>query len=84
MRRGFEAVNGDLVVIQDADLEYSPEEFPMLIELSCQPDAARQQQPEPAERAGDKQEAAEIVDEQADREADGREHGHVGQEIGRA
>ncbi|MBI4885569.1 MAG: glycosyltransferase family 2 protein [Acidobacteria bacterium] len=33
LRRGFEAVRGDLVVIQDADLEYSPEEFPMLIEL---------------------------------------------------
>jgi glycosyltransferase involved in cell wall biosynthesis len=36
LRRGFEAVGGDLVVIQDADLEYSPEEFPMLIELICQ------------------------------------------------
>jgi glycosyltransferase involved in cell wall biosynthesis len=36
LRRGFEAVRGDLVAIQDADLEYSPEEFPMLIELICQ------------------------------------------------
>jgi glycosyltransferase involved in cell wall biosynthesis len=36
LRRGFEAVHGDLVVIQDADLEYSPEEFPQLIELVCQ------------------------------------------------
>ena len=36
LRRGFEAVSGDLVVIQDADLEYSPEELPMLIELICQ------------------------------------------------
>jgi len=36
LRRGFEAVQGDLVVIQDADLEYSPEEFPALIELICQ------------------------------------------------
>ena len=36
LRRGFEAVQGDLVVIQDADLEYSPEEFPELIELICQ------------------------------------------------
>ena len=36
LRRGFEAVSGDLVVIQDADLEYSPEEFPQLIELICQ------------------------------------------------
>ena len=36
LRRGFDEVRGDLVVIQDADLEYSPEEFPMLIELICQ------------------------------------------------
>jgi glycosyltransferase involved in cell wall biosynthesis len=36
LRRGFEAVRGDVVVIQDADLEYSPEEFPALIELICQ------------------------------------------------
>jgi len=35
LRRGFEAVTGDIVVIQDADLEYSPEEFPDLIELIC-------------------------------------------------
>ncbi len=36
LRRGFKEVTGDLVVIQDADLEYSPEEFPDLIELICQ------------------------------------------------
>ncbi len=36
LRRGFEDATGDLVVIQDADLEYSPEEFPALIELICQ------------------------------------------------
>ena len=36
LRRGFEEVTGDLVVIQDADLEYSPEEFPELIELICE------------------------------------------------
>jgi glycosyltransferase involved in cell wall biosynthesis len=36
LRRGFEEVAGDLVVIQDADLEYSPEEFPELIALICQ------------------------------------------------
>jgi glycosyltransferase involved in cell wall biosynthesis len=36
LRRGFREVTGDLVVIQDADLEYSPEEFPQLIELICQ------------------------------------------------
>src|SRR5688572_20665634 len=33
LRRGFQEVTGDLVVIQDADLEYSPEEFPDLIDL---------------------------------------------------
>jgi glycosyltransferase involved in cell wall biosynthesis len=32
LRRGFEEVRGDLVVIQDADLEYSPEELPHLID----------------------------------------------------
>lgn len=36
LRRGFEEVSGDLVVVQDADLEYSPEEYPKLIELICQ------------------------------------------------
>jgi glycosyltransferase involved in cell wall biosynthesis len=36
LRRGFQEVTGDLVVIQDADLEYSPEEFPELISLICQ------------------------------------------------
>jgi glycosyltransferase involved in cell wall biosynthesis len=35
LRAGFERVDGDLVVIQDADLEYSPEEYPELIELIC-------------------------------------------------
>jgi glycosyltransferase involved in cell wall biosynthesis len=36
LRRGFQEVSGDLVVIQDADLEYSPEEYPDLIGLICQ------------------------------------------------
>jgi glycosyltransferase involved in cell wall biosynthesis len=36
LRRGFAEVRGDLVVVQDADLEYSPEEFPMLTDLICQ------------------------------------------------
>jgi glycosyltransferase involved in cell wall biosynthesis len=36
LRIGFKEVTGDLVVIQDADTEYSPEEFPQLIELICQ------------------------------------------------
>jgi glycosyltransferase involved in cell wall biosynthesis len=36
LKRGFQEVTGDLVVIQDADLEYSPEEFPDLISLICE------------------------------------------------
>ena len=36
IRRGFAEVSGDIVLIQDADLEYSPEEYPALIELICQ------------------------------------------------
>ena len=35
LRVGFAAVTGDIVVIQDADLEYSPEEYTALIELIC-------------------------------------------------
>jgi len=33
LRAGFERVTGEIVVIQDADLEYSPEEYPELIDL---------------------------------------------------
>ena len=36
LRRGFQEVTGDLMIIQDADLEYSPEEIPELIELICE------------------------------------------------
>ena len=36
LQRGFQAVTGDVMVIQDADLEYSPEEYPELIELIAQ------------------------------------------------
>jgi len=36
LRRGFQAVTGDIVVVQDADLEYSPEEFPELTDFIVQ------------------------------------------------
>ena len=36
LRAGFAQVAGDIVIIQDADLEYSPEEYPSLIELICE------------------------------------------------
>jgi glycosyltransferase involved in cell wall biosynthesis len=32
LRSGFQAATGDVVVVQDADLEYSPKEFPQLME----------------------------------------------------
>jgi glycosyltransferase involved in cell wall biosynthesis len=32
LRRGFEAVTGEIVIIQDADLEYDPAEYPNLIQ----------------------------------------------------
>lgn len=32
LRTGFKAVTGDIVIIQDADLEYDPSEFPRLLE----------------------------------------------------
>jgi glycosyltransferase involved in cell wall biosynthesis len=41
LRSGFEAVTGDVVIVQDADLEYSPDDYPALIEpiLSGKADA---------------------------------------------
>jgi glycosyltransferase involved in cell wall biosynthesis len=32
LRTGFQAVSGDIVIIQDADLEYDPKEYPLLLE----------------------------------------------------
>jgi len=32
LRTGFQAANGDVVMVQDADLEYDPNEYPKIIE----------------------------------------------------
>ena len=52
--------------------------FPVLIELSCEPDAARAVQPESTPKASDEEDAEEILGEQEERKAEGKEHGHAG------
>ena len=32
LRAGFQAATGDIILVQDADLEYDPQEYPLLIE----------------------------------------------------
>jgi endonuclease/exonuclease/phosphatase (EEP) superfamily protein YafD len=51
--------------------------FPVMIELSCQPDAARRVQGESRPTASDHEDAAEIIDAQVERQEEGTEHGHV-------
>ena len=41
LRSGFAAATGDIILVQDADLEYSPQDYPLLLEplLSGKADA---------------------------------------------
>jgi glycosyltransferase involved in cell wall biosynthesis len=39
LRRGFEEAHGDLVLIQDADFEYNPRDYPQLVEPILRGDA---------------------------------------------
>lgn len=55
--------------------------FPVLLELSCEPEAALEQE-ETKSQEGDQEAAEEFVEEQAEREIEGEEEGHVAQEKG--
>ncbi len=39
LRKGFQAATGDIILVQDADLEYNPKEYPLLLQSILDGDA---------------------------------------------
>ena len=39
LKTAFEKVNGEYIIIQDADLEYSPDDYKNLFSTFCETDA---------------------------------------------
>ncbi|HEY0008358.1 MAG TPA: endonuclease/exonuclease/phosphatase family protein [Tepidisphaeraceae bacterium] len=67
-----------LVHLQRLD-HVGSDHFPIMIELSCQPDQKSPHQPETKPKPEDHEEAEEIIEKQVDRERAGEEDGHLSQ-----